>query len=605
VTRRGSPLLWALLLAGPAIVLAALGFRSVEQADRIRRHEAADAAKALADEAMDAAVRRLAAIRGREEARAWFEYQTRYMPVDVAGVGPAFVQNSFEKLRGGASSPDRWFRYVLAQGRISGPDVADEGAASLGKAFLAAYDDVLRTKLTEAATSVDWAGARATPIPVEVVAANEEIGQLLEEVEVTQRVGKQTAYLDNFSNRMQQRGNAQPPASVSVRSTPTRYLSTADRRAGLAGGPAPALVAWRVAYVPASDAKARRDAPVDRWYLLGYAFDRPLQPDGADPRRVAGPQVWVGDPAAPATAGPEGTVRRLADRLAIERAASDDPVLRVVARPDTAELDAERSADRTRYLFTAAGLLSVVGVGLFVLGRSVRREMDAARRKQDFVAAVTHELKTPLAGIRMYADMLKEGWVEDGETTTTYADRIVGETKRLSGLVDQVLDFSALERGTGSFHPLPGDLGAAVRDAAELCRPASVEAGVPVRIEVEPGLPGVAFDANLVRPLVVNLVDNAIKYSARSATKDVLVSVRRDGNAVAMVVADRGVGIPEADRERVFEPFFRSGDEMTRTTRGVGIGLALVARYAKAHGATIALDSAVGRGTTVTVRFPR
>ncbi len=271
---------------------------------------------------------------------------------------------------------------------------------------------------------------------------------------------------------------------------------------------------------------------------------------------------------------------------------------------DTNALDREASADRRRYLWTSAGLLGVVAVGLFVLFRAVRRESDAAQRRQDFVSAVTHELKTPLAGIRMYADMLKEGWVPEGESSTTYAERIVGETKRLSGLVDQVLDFSAYERGVSSFQPVLGDLGVAVREAVELCAPAASEAGVPVHVEIEPGLPPVTFDGTLVRPLVVNLVDNAIKYSARSETKEVRVGVRREGATVVLSVADRGVGIPAADRSRVFEPFFRSGEEMTRTARGVGIGLALVARYAKAHDAKIELESEVGRGTTVTVRFP-
>jgi hypothetical protein len=138
--------------------------------------------------------------------------------------------------------------------------------------------------------------------------------------------------------------------------------------------------------------------------------------------------------------------------------------------------------------------------------------------------------------------------------------------------VDQVLDLASLDRGVATFAPLPGDLGAAVRDAAAMCLPAAKEVGVPVAVDVEAGLPTVRFDGALVRPIVLNLVDNAVKYSARSPTKDVRVSVRRDGDRVALVVADRGVGIPAADRRRVFEPFFRSGREETRTTREVGLG---------------------------------
>jgi signal transduction histidine kinase len=600
VIRRGSPIVWAVLLAGPALVLALLGFRSVEQEDRLRRREAADAASAAADAVMDAAVARLDAIRRREEARPYYEYQARYMPADVAGVGPAFIQNSLGDLHREPADPTIWFRYVLAQGRIAGPEVfPDHGVGTSAVDFRAAYDSVLRAKLTSAAGSFPWMTATSTDVPLEVVAANEEVGQLLEEVEVSQESGKQTAYLNNFHNRVQARGRAAPAdVRVSVRSTPIRYLAVPG------GGATPALVAWRVVWIPGSEAKSLRDAPVDRWYLVGHAF---LDPLGAARKpelpAAPGPLLFVGVDRAP-VAGGWVADRRLGERLAVEGADPGSGRLRVTAEANAPSLDLEAGADRRRYLWTAAGLLSVVAIGLYVLFRSVRREVDAARRKQDFVAAVTHELKTPLAGIRMYADMLKEGWVPEGETTGSYADRIVDETKRLSGLVDQVLDFASFERGVASFQPIVGDFGAAVREAVELSTPAAEAAGVPVRVEIEPGLTPCSFDGTLVRPLVVNLVDNAIKYSVRSDTKDVVVSVRRDGERIALAIADRGVGIAAADRDRVFEPFFRSGDEMTRTARGVGIGLALVARYAKAHGALIELASEVGRGTTVTVRFP-
>ena len=298
----------------------------------------------------------------------------------------------------------------------------------------------------------------------------------------------------------------------------------------------------------------------------------------------------------------EAGTRREIERVVLREGL--DPSLRILTEPDRAAVEAQHGDELQRLHVIVAGLVIVVGLGLFVLVRSVRREVEAAQRKEDFVAAVTHELKTPLAGIRMYADMLKEGWVPEGETAEGYAQRIVDETKRLGSLVDQVLDVASFDRGVAPFAPLPGDLGAAVRDAVALCAPGAEEAGVPVAVEVEAGLPAVRFDGALVRPIVLNLVDNAVKYSARAPVKDVRVSVRRDGDRVALVVADRGVGIPAADRKRVFEPFYRSGREETRTTRGVGLGLALVDRYVRSHGATLALDSEEGRGTTVTVRFP-
>jgi two-component system cell cycle sensor histidine kinase PleC len=169
--------------------------------------------------------------------------------------------------------------------------------------------------------------------------------------------------------------------------------------------------------------------------------------------------------------------------------------------------------------------------------------------------------------------------------------------------VDQVLDLAALERGVAVLNAQPGDLGEAVRDAAALLAPQAEEAGVSLATTVEEGLPVVSFDPRLVRPLVLNLVDNAIKYSARAAVKEVLVGVRREGDRVVVSVADRGVGIDPKVRKAVFEPFQRAGDEMTRAAPGVGIGLALVKRYADAHNARLHLSSEPGRGTTVEVRF--
>jgi signal transduction histidine kinase len=599
MTGRRSYLLWAALLAGPALVLALLGFRAVDRADTIRRREAQDAAGAAATDAMRAAAARLTETARREDARPYYEFQGRYMPAGVQGVGPAFVSNGFVAARAAPGEPAWWFRYVLAQGKVSGPEILPSGPGVPGPKSpeVLAYDATLRAKLL-AASRADWSNARVTPVPLDVVAANEEVGQLLEEVDVAQSEGRQTAYLEGFQSRVQNaRGGARPaPAPIGVRSLSPRFLASPQLAA-------PPLVLWKVFWVPGDDAKEQRDAPVDRWILVGCAFPDPIgapaSTGGDTPPPPGAPRFEVGGTVAGRTAG-----RSLGQYLEVEGADLAVDHLGVVGIPDEAAVARARQDDFESHLWTSPGLLSVVGIGLFVLFRAVRRESDVARRKQDFVAAVTHELKTPLAGIRMYADMLKEGWVPEGESSASYAERIVDETKRLSGLVDQVLDFAAFERGVASFSPVPGDLGRAVSEAAELCRPAADEAGVALRVEPATGHPSVSFDGSLVRSLVVNLVDNAIKYSARAPTKEVAIRVEPAPGEVVVSVADRGVGIPKADRERVFEPFFRSGDELTRTAKGVGIGLALVARYARAHGARIELESEVGQGTTVRVRFP-
>ena len=311
-----------------------------------------------------------------------------------------------------------------------------------------------------------------------------------------------------------------------------------------------------------------------------------------------------------ATAEEGAFVGSLADVLDAERMPDaegvpwEDASLALVAIPDQAVLEAAYTDARTRFLWLLLGVFAIVGVGFVVVTRGLRREIALARRKEDFLAAVTHELKTPLAGIRMHADMIKEGWVPDSEAQQRDAARIIGETDRLGHLVDQVLDLAALERGVAKAHAVPGDLGACVHETVALMRSRAEQAGVDLETRIEDGLPPVAFDKRLACPLLLNLVDNAIKYSEHAETKQVRVEVARASGGIALRVADRGVGIDPKIRRHIFEPFRRAGDEMTRTAPGVGIGLALVKRYADAHGAAIDIESELGRGTTVKVVFP-
>jgi len=607
---------FGLMLVGPAVVLAALGWRSLAHEDQDRRSQAREEARRAADDAIHAEANRLETTREQEGRRPYFEYQARFMPQDVLTSGAAaFVESPLEgpPQPGG---PSLWFQWSLSNGVVSGPDVFPSGrTGSAGSWLTSVYGELLRTRLLAAPAAPELRTAPPQEVALRVVAANEEVGQLLEEVQVASNAQKETPYLENFANRTQGRGAPAPAEpTVAVRSTPFRYLSLPSANDRLP------LVAWRLVWIPGLASKDRRDAPVDRYLLQGYGYLEPIAAQAVQSIGPSGPLMARGalTPSVPSGAGPGAgrgfqpgyLPRSLFEVLPVETpggplTAERAPLEMVVAAASNVQaLQVESRGERLRYLLLTGGLLSVVCVGFFVLWRSVRREMALVERKQDFVAAITHELKTPLAGIRMYADMLKEGWVPEGATPGEYADRIVGETKRLGSLVDQVLDFAAYERGVSAFSPLPGDLGEAVRSAVALTAPASTDAAVPVAVEIEPGLPPVLFDPNLVRPLVLNLVDNAIKYSARGPTKDVRVSVKRDKGGVALVVADRGPGIAEADQARLFQPFSRGGREETRTARGVGLGLALVRRYAQAHGAQVSLDSELGRGTTVTVRFP-
>jgi two-component system phosphate regulon sensor histidine kinase PhoR len=193
--------------------------------------------------------------------------------------------------------------------------------------------------------------------------------------------------------------------------------------------------------------------------------------------------------------------------------------------------------------------------------------------------------------------------VRSPEMANDYATRILSETERLGHLVNQVLDLAALERGVAALNAQVGDLGETAESAVALLGAKAESAGVALTVQVDEGVPEFAFDPQLVRPMILNLVDNAIKYSGKSEHKEVRVRVSREGERVVLSVADRGVGIDPKARKGVFEPFQRAGDEMTRDAPGIGIGLALVKRYAEAHNARVHLVSEPGVGTTVSVRF--
>ncbi|MFO0932409.1 MAG: HAMP domain-containing sensor histidine kinase [Planctomycetota bacterium] len=646
------PLLsYALLLVVPAVLLGGFGFYSVAREDRARRDDARRHAAAEVRRLVDEEAAELDAVRAREAARPYFQYAPQYMPADaVVANGPAFVRSPL------ASPSDDprvlgWFQWTLSQGVVSGPEVFPGDDVPWRATLVDGFGPALRGILERAPRDPGVATAPTVKVPVQTLMANEERGQLLEEVQVAAESNRATNYLENFQKR-QAAGpqvavtptpeaagapaapsaapaSRPPPAAADVVAVPVTPFGYLLRDAGVPG--AVDVVAWRVVWIPGAAAASRRSAPQDRWLLQGYvvdagrSFPAEFTPVGGDVVVARGTAPSPMDLPDPLTVKNMMTfvdryrgvaVASLLDRLVGSpdpRPASPDPRagpsaiwpgLFVLGEPAEAALDAERDASLVRYALLVAGLLAVTGIGLFVVARTVRREMEVAERKQDFVAAVTHELKTPLASIRMYADMLKEGWVPEGETPEDYAERIVGETKRLSSLVDQVLELAALDRGTATVTAVAGDLGACVRDAVALCAPAASAAGVPVAVDVAPGLASPRFDPGLVRALVVNLVDNAVKYSAHAPEKDVRVAVRAGAGSVDVVVADRGPGIPVAEQGRLFQAFSRGGREDTRTARGVGLGLALVRRYADAHRAKVVLDSAPGRGTTVTVRFP-
>ena len=247
-------------------------------------------------------------------------------------------------------------------------------------------------------------------------------------------------------------------------------------------------------------------------------------------------------------------------------------------------------------------LLGVIAAGLAATYRLMRRESEIARLKSDFVANVSHDLKTPLALIRMFAETLEMDRVPDERRRREYYGVLTRESERLSRLIDNVLDFSRIESGRQRYEIAPGPVEPVVHEVVESFRHPLQQQGFTVDVAVEPDLPEVSLDADALKQALANLMDNAMKYSADR--RRIRVLARRDGAGVALEVADEGIGIPLAERERIFEKFYRVGRSETQSRRGSGVGLALVKHIVEAHGGRVVVDGRPGEGSRFTLHLP-
>ncbi len=251
-------------------------------------------------------------------------------------------------------------------------------------------------------------------------------------------------------------------------------------------------------------------------------------------------------------------------------------------------------------------IISLV-VGVRLLRSSVQDSQERARRTENFVAAVTHELRTPLASVKMYTEMLQEGWVSDEQKRADYMERIAKETNRLDTLVDGLLESRRLADMEAA--PQAGDLNDAVRAALPELQLNDGAEATDIAFELQEGLPSVLLETAAVRCILVNLVENARKYApVEEGTQPLLVRTGLDRRGrVLLEVADRGPGIPSTERRRIFDAFYRVGDEATRRTQGTGLGLHLVQMHVDAIRARIRVHPRQGGGTLfrVTLRNQR
>jgi len=262
------------------------------------------------------------------------------------------------------------------------------------------------------------------------------------------------------------------------------------------------------------------------------------------------------------------------------------------------------SVRRQVMVFTAAlgVLVLVIAAGIVATGRLVRRETEMARLKADFVANVSHDLKTPLSVIRMFGETLEMGRLPDETARREYYRVITRESERLTRLIDNVLDFSRIESGRQTYVRVPTAVEPLVRETLEAFSVPLAQQGFKVDVQMAPDLPEASLDAEAVGQALANLIDNAIKYS--SEHKSVTISACVADGRLALTVADEGIGIPRAEQRRIFDKFYRVGRSETQGRRGSGVGLALVRHVAEAHGGRVTVDSRPGEGSRFTLWLP-
>jgi len=250
-------------------------------------------------------------------------------------------------------------------------------------------------------------------------------------------------------------------------------------------------------------------------------------------------------------------------------------------------------------------LLALAAAGRVSVAQVRRLRARHAEKREDFVSAVTHELKSPLTSIRMYSEMLEGNIVSQPEQRQLYYGTIRLEAERLSRLVDDVLTFSQLDRGLPVAQGQTGQLGAVVEDVARMMRPQFDAAGATLSLHIDPDLTAHPVDRDALSQVLTNLLDNAMKFSKNADDRSIAVRVYADSDRAMLTVRDCGPGVPPALLKTMFRPFVRGERELTRRTQGTGIGLALVKERIEQLGGTVRATNHPDGGLPVAVSVPR
>jgi len=276
-------------------------------------------------------------------------------------------------------------------------------------------------------------------------------------------------------------------------------------------------------------------------------------------------------------------------------------LLQVVPR-NYPEIERQAANQRRTYSFLIILSITLIFCSLAIIHVASRRERQLTQLKEDFINHVSHELKTPLSLIRMFSEMLVTDRVQGNNTKQDYYRIIHNESDRMSHLVNNLLDFSRMDRDGQGANFEPTDIGRLVARSVEAYRHQMQKDGFLLRADIDEGLPQLMADPNALTTAIFNLLDNSLKYSGDP--KEVTVSVSPVDGFVDLSVADRGPGIPMSEQKKVFENFYRCRSAQSRNVRGSGIGLSIVKQVAELHGGEVTVKSSPGEGSTFTLSLP-
>lgn len=258
---------------------------------------------------------------------------------------------------------------------------------------------------------------------------------------------------------------------------------------------------------------------------------------------------------------------------------------------------------RRKNLAVSFSILSLLAISVVLIFISAQRAQLLARRQIEFVSSVSHEFRTPLAVIYSAGENLADGVAKEYKQVSRYGNLIKGEGKKLSKMVEQILEFAGANSGKKKYYLRQINVGEIIENALAECEPLIAEKSFTVETEIAENLPGIIADKNALSQAIQNLIVNSIKYS--DGEKFLKISARNGGDKIKITIEDRGIGIAKSDLKHIFEPFYRAKAVVDEQIHGNGLGLSLVKQTVEAHGGKINVESEIGKSSKFTIIVPQ